>query len=401
MAKTRGIVEAGAEYRTPAGLFQGMTLESVSGPAFEFTEDGQPVQPGHTFGAGVVVVRRTADGNSDDSGFVLSEPGDGTGGGEAGRGIATMTISGGNLTGTYTDGTSWNAGAVPPGPAGPQGPKGDAGAKGDKGDPGSAGTPGPAATVAIGTVTTLAAGAQATVTNRGTSSAAVLDFGIPKGADGINGTGGPEGTAGKAFLTSQYVSTLLPYTGTLAAGMGYSTGASGTVFWDVTANRSLAISRVTDIFSGALTAGSGVMMSFEVWQGAELLLASPRIAASKSLDVSFSPLSLAAGVTYRMGWRYSERDAAWWGYNAAQGDQQTTDFTAALGPNNAVFPIKIYEAVGNLKNVYGPLDPVDFPRSTPAAAPNSSGFMVVDDAAKTASLYWKFSDGSTKKVDLT
>lgn len=45
--------------------------------------------------------------------------------------------------------------------------------------------PGDAATVAVGTVTTLAAGASATVVNSGTSDAAVLDFGIPRGAAGI------------------------------------------------------------------------------------------------------------------------------------------------------------------------------------------------------------------------
>lgn len=55
---------------------------------------------------------------------------------------------------------------------------------------------------------------------------------------------------------------------------------------------------------------------------------------------------------------------------------------------------------GVTKGVLGPLDPADFPLTTAAKAPNNSGFMVVDDAAKTASLYWKFSDGSTKKVDL-
>ena len=53
------------------------------------------------------------------------------------------------------------------------------------------------------------------------------------------------------------------------------------------------------------------------------------------------------------------------------------------------------------KGTTNSLDPVDFPISTAAAAPNKSGFMVVDDAAKTASLYWKFSDGTTKKLDLT
>lgn len=46
------------------------------------------------------------------------------------------------------------------------------------------GDPGEAATIAVGTVTTLPAGSDATVTNVGTSEAAVFNFGIPKGADG-------------------------------------------------------------------------------------------------------------------------------------------------------------------------------------------------------------------------
>lgn len=49
------------------------------------------------------------------------------------------------------------------------------------------GTPGPAgaaATVEVGAVTTLPAGSPATVENVGTTSAAVLAFGIPRGADG-------------------------------------------------------------------------------------------------------------------------------------------------------------------------------------------------------------------------
>ena len=57
--------------------------------------------------------------------------------------------------------------------------------KGPKGDPGAAGT---TATVAAGTTTTLAAGSSATVTNSGTSTAAVFDFGIPKGDKGDTGS---------------------------------------------------------------------------------------------------------------------------------------------------------------------------------------------------------------------
>lgn len=53
-----------------------------------------------------------------------------------------------------------------------------------KGKKGDAGPPGAAATIAVGTVTTLAPGEDATVDNSGSSSAAVFDFGIPAGAVG-------------------------------------------------------------------------------------------------------------------------------------------------------------------------------------------------------------------------
>jgi hypothetical protein len=64
--------------------------------------------------------------------------------------------------------------------------------KGDPGAPGSDGadgSDGAAATITIGTVTTVAPGQPATVTNSGTSAAAVLDFEIPEGEPGENGAG--------------------------------------------------------------------------------------------------------------------------------------------------------------------------------------------------------------------
>ncbi len=63
------------------------------------------------------------------------------------------------------------------------------GGKGDPGTNGINGTNGTSATIAVGTVTTLAAGSNATVTNSGTASAAILNFGIPQGNPGQNGTG--------------------------------------------------------------------------------------------------------------------------------------------------------------------------------------------------------------------
>jgi hypothetical protein len=65
---------------------------------------------------------------------------------------------------------------------------------------GPAGAQGAAATVSVGTVTTLAAGAAATVTNSGTAQAAVLNFGIPQGAAGTGGSSGSgSGTSSGSF----------------------------------------------------------------------------------------------------------------------------------------------------------------------------------------------------------
>lgn len=75
----------------------------------------------------------------------------------------------------------------PQGATGPQGPKGDKGDTGPQGKQGAAGATGAAATITIGTVTTSAPGTAASVTNRGTSSAAVLDFVLPTGKDGADG----------------------------------------------------------------------------------------------------------------------------------------------------------------------------------------------------------------------
>ena len=59
---------------------------------------------------------------------------------------------------------------------------------------GKAGPPGAAATIAVGTTTTLNPGQSATVSNSGTNTAAVFDFGIPKGEKGDKGDPGKDGT---------------------------------------------------------------------------------------------------------------------------------------------------------------------------------------------------------------
>ena len=57
--------------------------------------------------------------------------------------------------------------------------------KGDKGD---------AASISLGTVSTLSAGSSATATNTGTSGAAIFNFAIPRGDKGETGSTGPANT---------------------------------------------------------------------------------------------------------------------------------------------------------------------------------------------------------------
>jgi hypothetical protein len=82
------------------------------------------------------------------------------------------------------------------GSTGPQGETGEIGAVGPVGPQGIQGEQGPAATVAVGTVSTGEPGTSVAVSNAGTSTAAVLDFTIPRGAVGETGAVGPQGPQG-------------------------------------------------------------------------------------------------------------------------------------------------------------------------------------------------------------
>lgn len=90
----------------------------------------------------------------------------------------------------------------PQGPQGPQGTQGETGPQGPKGETGDTGPTGPkgdegaAATIAIGTVTTGDPGTEASVTNSGTANAAIFDFTIPRGEQGIQGPKGETGATG-------------------------------------------------------------------------------------------------------------------------------------------------------------------------------------------------------------
>ncbi len=104
----------------------------------------------------------------------------------------TSSESGGTniITATLSDGSTSTFNIM-------NGAKGDTGKQGLQGEPGTNGTngiDGQSATITVGSVTTLEAGSNATVTNVGTETNAIFNFGIPKGENGTDGHTPVKGT---------------------------------------------------------------------------------------------------------------------------------------------------------------------------------------------------------------
>jgi len=107
--------------------------------------------------------------------------------------------------------------------------------QGPAGTNGAAGTNGTSATIAVGTVTTGAAGSSATVTNAGTSLAATFNFGIPRGDTGATGAAATiavgtvtTGAAGSsAIVTNTGTSGAAVFAFTIPAGADGADGADG------------------------------------------------------------------------------------------------------------------------------------------------------------------------------
>lgn len=82
------------------------------------------------------------------------------------------------------------------GPTGPTGPRGEVGPQGEQGIQGEKGVSGQAATIELGTINTGDAGSDVIITNSGTTTAAVWNITIPRGAPGAPGAKGDRGDAG-------------------------------------------------------------------------------------------------------------------------------------------------------------------------------------------------------------
>lgn len=113
--------------------------------------------------------------------------------------------------------------------------------KWEQGDPWTPGADWTSATITVGTVTTGAPGSSATVTNSGTSSAAVLNFSIPQWATGTPGADGDDGAAAtitvgttttgaagtSASVTNSGTSSAAVLNFTIPKGDKWDTGAKG------------------------------------------------------------------------------------------------------------------------------------------------------------------------------
>jgi hypothetical protein len=141
----------------------------------------------------------------------------------ASGGTATVTNSGTSgsavLDFVLVDGPTGPTGAT--GPQGPQGEQGIQGIQGETGATGPTGPQGSAATIAVGTVTSVAYGGTAAVTNSGTSGSAVFDFVLVTGQQGD--LAGLSANAPLAYAANTF---------DLLYGAGLGTASGGTLVAD-------------------------------------------------------------------------------------------------------------------------------------------------------------------------
>ena len=140
---------------------------------------------------------------------------------------------------------------------------------GGKGSPGKDGDDGKAATIQIGTVTTGAAGSQATVTNTGTANAAVIDFTIPQGARGADGVGIPAGGTEGQVLRKAGAED---YACEWAEPAGVDIVDIGTVTQLVFGNEGTGAVNISDELYNRLMVVGGVIMKFTTSDNQEIFL---------------------------------------------------------------------------------------------------------------------------------
>ena len=192
--------------------------------------------------------------------------------------------------------------------AGTPGATGPAGAAGAAGAAGTNGTNGAAATVTVGATSVGVAGTNPVVTNSGTSTNAILNFTIPRGATGATGPQGPQGIqgiqgpagSGSGSTTSMYVPQGILVNMEKAANSYLFGPSSGVPSW------AFSVSGIITAGSSAVTTdsvmptvASGYYDGMKYWTATATILGSTGLLTSSfgcGSSTSFVPLT--SGVEY-------------------------------------------------------------------------------------------------------
>lgn len=181
----------------------------------------------------------------------------------------------------------------PEGPEGPRGFQGEVGPEGPEGPDGPVGPQGPAATIQVGTTTTLPPGASATVSNRGTTGAAVFDFGIPRGQDGA----GDVIPVGSIF---PFAGSTVPQDWLLCDGTAYDQGTYPKLFAAIGATFGTKVPDLRDRFAlgasatRALGTVGGTSTINQVVAHGHSVTGSVTVAVSDNPGIAFSSNATAA-----------------------------------------------------------------------------------------------------------
>ena len=198
---------------------------------------------------------------------------------------------------------------------------------GPQGIPGVQGPTGPqglAASIVVGTVTTVAAGSPATVTNVGNTSSAIFNFGLPQGVKGDKGDTGETGATGPAGPAGQGI----PSGGTTGQYLVKSSNTSYDTAWS-TLNLSSYATQSWVNAQGFLTSSSLTGYATQSWVTTQL----GSYLTTSTAASTYAPIAHqvpAGGTTGQILAKTSSTDWALGWTTIVPGDRYLTSSTTSL-----------------------------------------------------------------------